>query len=326
MSGRAWMPCGFPQVPAGRASSSEQGSGIPPGLLVKIGAERAGRRLGLLDHALGRVRPEHDHRARRATVVGDVGAAHVGTQCLVAGEVVGVGQGALRVLLRPDDVLQHDVRDVVDVPDRRQVGEQVTGHDGLAGLPLVLHVVRLTLHPERRRNLHEVDDLAVVVVRRAVDVAPADVDHHHGVEAAEPLLGADIEDTGRTDRALVDEPHPVVAAHVADVVLAGPHHRVLRLAVGRGVGTGGFELGDGQVPSLQGTGDQVLCDLGYVVGVIDGLDTLPRESECRFHGVRTCVTGGHAGIDAHERERAEDHNPFPGPPSEAPHVFPLSYV
>ena len=89
---------------------------------------------------------------------------------VVAGEVVGVREGAQRVLLAPDDVLQRDVGDVADVPDRRQVGEQVAGHDRLARLPLVLHVVRLTLHPERRRDLHEVDDLAVVLVRRAVDV------------------------------------------------------------------------------------------------------------------------------------------------------------
>ena len=32
MSGRAWMPWGFPHVPAGRPSIGVQGSGIPPGL------------------------------------------------------------------------------------------------------------------------------------------------------------------------------------------------------------------------------------------------------------------------------------------------------
>jgi len=67
----------------------------------------------------------------------------------------------------------------------------------------------------------------------------------------------------------------------ADVVLAGPHHGVLRLAVVSGIGAGRLELGDGQIPSLQ------------------GVDTLPREAECRFHGVRSCVdTPGYIATSA----------------------------
>src|SRR4029453_16528707 len=124
-----------------------------------------------------------------------------------------------------------------------------------------------TLHPERGRHLHEVDDLAVVLVGRSVDVALADVNHDHGVGPAQPLLRADVEQTGGADRPLVHEPHPVVAAHVADVVLTGPHDGVLGLAVRSRVGRC-LELGDGRVPGLQSTGDQVLGDPGYIVSVV----------------------------------------------------------
>ena len=254
-----------------------------PGLLYRAGlgnparvapehcADLAGGYLGLLHHALGRVGLEHHDRAGRPAVVGLAGR-HVGTDGLVPHEVVGVGEGTQRVLLAPDDVLQRDVGDVTDVPDRRQVGEQVPGDDRLARLPLVLHVVRLTLHPERRRHLHEVHDLAVVMVRRTVDVRAADVDHDHGVETADPLLGADVEETGRADRSLVDEAHPVVAAHVADVALAGPHDGILRLAAGGGRGSRRLEPGDGRVAGLEGARDEALGHGRDVIGVVDGLD------------------------------------------------------
>src|SRR5439155_4178235 len=107
-----------------------------------------------------------------------------------------------------------------------------------------------------------------------------------------------------------------------DVVLAGPDDGVLRLAERSSARLGGLELGDGRVPGLQGAGDQVLGDRGYVVGVVDGLDALPRELERRLHGVRSCITGGHAGIDGQERQSAQDDDPLSGPASEGPHAFP----
>ena len=155
-------------VPAGAGRPALQrvaGLGDAAGVAPEDGTELAGRGLRLLDQPLGGVGLEGHDRAGGTAVVGDVGAAHVGPQRDVAGEVVGVRQRALGVLLRPDDVLQRDVGDVADVPDRRQVGEEVAGHDRLARLPLVLHMVRLALDTERRRNLDEVHDLAVVLVR-----------------------------------------------------------------------------------------------------------------------------------------------------------------
>ena len=311
------VPAGAGRAPLDRRA----GLGDAAGVAAEHGAEGAGGRLRLLDHPLAGIRLEHHDRAGRSAVVGDVGAAHVGADGLVAGEVVGVGERALGVLLRPDHVLQRDVGDVADVPDRRQVGEEVAGHDRLARLPLVLHVVGFPFDAEGGRDLDEVDDLPVVLVGGAVDVAAADVDHHHGVEAADPLLRPHVLDPCRADRALVDEAHPVVTAHVADVVLAGPHHGVLRLAVGRGA-LRRLELGDRQVPGLQGPGNQVLGDGRYVVAVVDGLDALSRDLERRFHRVWPRITGGHTGIDGQERERAEDDDPLSGPASEGPHAIP----
>ena len=227
------------------------GLGNPVGVAPEDGPDLAGRDLGLLHQALGRVRLEHHDGPRRTAVVGLTGG-HVGTDGLVPHEVVGVGEGTQRVLLAADDVLQRDVGDVVHVPDRRQVGEQVPGDDRLARLPLVLHVMRLTLHAERGRHLDEVHHLAVVMVGRTVDIGLADVDHDHGVETGQPLLAADVQETGRADRSLVDEAHPVVAAHVADVVLAGPHDGVLRLAPGGGGGPGGLVPADGHIPGVEG--------------------------------------------------------------------------
>ena len=48
------------------------------------------------------------------------------------------------------------------------------------------------------------------------------------------------------------------------------------LLSGGGVGSGRLELRDGQVPALERPRDQVLGDLGYVVGVVDRLDPRPR--------------------------------------------------
>ena len=146
------------------------------------------------------------------------------------------------------------------------------GDDRLARLPLVLHVMRLTLHAERGRHLDEVHDLAVVMVGRTVDIGLADVDHDHGVETGQPLLAADVQETGRADRSLVDEAHPVVAAHVADVVLAGPHDGVLRLAAGGGGDPGALNRLTATSRASRAPGNEALGDAGDVVDVVDRLD------------------------------------------------------
>src|SRR5437762_3467109 len=80
-----------------------------------------------------------------------------------------------------------------------------------------------------------------------------------------PLRLPDVEQPGRADRPLVDEPHPVVAAHVADVALAGPDGGVLGLAVGRRGRPGRLELGGGKIPGLGRPRDEILRHLRYVV-------------------------------------------------------------
>src|SRR5581483_2495914 len=92
------------------------GLGDPAGVAPEDGADLAGGGLRLLDHALRRIRLEDHDRPGRAAVVGLTGR-HVRAEGLVAGEVVGVGEGPDGVLLAADDVLQRDVGDLADVPD-----------------------------------------------------------------------------------------------------------------------------------------------------------------------------------------------------------------
>src|SRR5688572_17411128 len=130
--------------------------------------------------------------------------------------------------------------------------------------------MRFALETEGRRDLHEVDDLAVGRREAPVDVVLAGVDHDHGVEAR---IHPDPDQLGQGLRA--DGTRGVAGQGAARQVggghLPGPHHEVLRLRqrVGRraGLPVGGRR----RVTGGEGPRHEVLGDVGNTIGPVDGL-------------------------------------------------------